>query len=92
MRGRITLYMAERDAHPCLGHHNILATWKGSELTKGYMTKSQKKLVNFHLTDEEKKAIRREERHEMLVTLLQVLAVVAAGVVALWIISGVLDG
>lgn len=56
------------------------------------MTKSQKKLVNFHLTDEEKKAIRREERHEMLVTLLQVLAVVAAGVVALWIISGVLDG
>lgn len=45
--------------------------------------KSQKKLDRFHLTEEEKKAIRKQERYESTIDSAILLLSIAAGIVVL---------
>ena len=48
------------------------------------MTKSQKQLNSFKLTDEEKKAIKRYEREQTILELIGFIILVAICLVAVW--------
>ena len=89
--------MAEVDAHPNLGHPLRLQRLdvmerqpnEGGNINERLnMTKSQKKLERFHLTEEEKKAIRKADRYEALISSLELLLALVIGVTALWIACG----
>lgn len=71
--------MAERDAHPYLGHHQELINNKRT----GVRMKSQKKLDRFKLTEEEKKAIRKQERYESTIDSILLVLAIIAGIVML---------
>ena len=72
--------MAERDAHPYLGHHQELIN---NKCAGGRMTKTHKKLDRFKLTEEEKKAIRKQERYESTIDSVILVLSIAAGIVVL---------
>lgn len=55
------------------------------------MTKSQKKLERFHLTEEEKKAIRKADRYKDLVSFIELLFALIVGLTALFIITGAFE-